>query len=157
MKKREGDQVRDGEVIAIVEPPAALLEPVVFVPSQSGKRIRPGMEAQISPSTVKREEYGFIKGLVASVGDYPVSPDAVMTTLRNADVAKQFLGDSSKIEVRIALLTAAATPSGYAWSSSSGPPFKIDGGTPVTVSIVVDRRPPITKVLPLVRGAIAGG
>jgi HlyD family secretion protein len=157
MKKREGDQVHDGEVIAIVEPPAALLEPVVFIPSQSGKRIRPGMEAQISPSTVKREEYGFIKGMVASVGDYPISPDAVMATLRNADVAKQFLGDSSKIEVRIALLTAATTPSGYAWSSSSGPPFKIDGGTPVTVSIVVDRRPPITKVLPLVRGAVAGG
>jgi HlyD family secretion protein len=156
MKKRQNDQVHDGDVIAIVEPPASVLEPVVFVPSQSGKRIKPGMEAQISPSTVKREEYGFIKGLVASVGEYPISPDAVIATVKNTDVARQFLGDTSKIEVRITLRTAAATPSGYAWSSSAGPPFKIDGGTPVTVSIVVDRQRPIRKVLPFVRGTIGG-
>jgi HlyD family secretion protein len=156
IKKREGDQVRDGEVIAIVEPPAALLEPVVFVPSDSGKRIKTGMEVQVSPSTVKREEYGFIKGSVESVGEYPVSPDAVIATVQNTELVKQFLGSSSKIEVRVALLAAAGTPSGYSWSSSSGPPFKIDGGTPVTVSIVVDRRPPISKVLPLVKGALGG-
>jgi len=156
MKKRAGDQVHDGDVIAIVEPPAAMLEPVVFVASESGKRIKAGMEVQVSPSTVKREEYGFIRGSVGSVGEYPISPDAAMATVKNPELVKEFLGDSSKIEIRIALLTADGTPSGYSWSSSSGPPFKIDGGTPVRVSIVVDRRPPISKVLPFAKGVLGG-
>jgi len=156
IKKREGDQVHDGDVVAIVEPPAVLLEPVVFVPSESGKRIKTGMEVQVSPSTVKREEYGFIKGSVGSVGEYPVSSEAAMATVKNPELVRQFLGESSKIEVHIALLTADGTPSGYSWSSSSGPPFKIDGGTTVRVSIVVDRRPPISKVLPIIKGAIGG-
>jgi HlyD family secretion protein len=154
MKKRQGDQVHDGDVIAIVEPAAAQLEPVVFVPAESGKRIKTGMEVQVSPSTVKREEYGFIKGSVGAVGEYPISPEAVMATVKNTELTNQFLGERSKIEVRVTLATSPNTPSGYSWSSSSGPPFKIDGGTQVTVSIVVDRRPPISKVLPLVKTAI---
>src|SRR5579864_2718658 len=49
VKKSVGDRVRNGEVVAIVEPPSSTLEPVVYVNSSSGKRIKPGMEAQISP------------------------------------------------------------------------------------------------------------
>jgi HlyD family secretion protein len=154
VKRAVGDRVRLNEVLAVVEPPSAVLEPVVYVNSEVGKRIKPGMEAQVSPSTVKREEYGFMKGDVRSVGEYPVTPEAVLAVVANAALATELLGNTAKLEVRVALRPDPKTPSGFAWSSSTGPPFRIDSGTRVTVSIVVDRRAPVTYVLPAIRGAL---
>jgi len=152
VKKNVGDRVRNGEVMAIVEPPSSTLEPIVFVSSSSGKRIKPGMEAQISPSTVKREEYGFMKGTVRSVSEYPVTADAAMSYISNASLVQELLGSSSKLEMRAALIPDQKAPSGFQWSSSSGPPFKVDTGTRVTVSVVVDRKRPISYVLPILKG-----
>lgn len=151
LRKQVGDRVTPGEVLAVVEPPSAQLEPLVYINAAVGKRIRPGMEAQISPSTVRREEFGFLVGTIRSVGDYPVTPQAVQAAVANEALARQLLGDAPRIEVWATLQPHAHTESGYTWSSSSGPPFKIDSGTVVAVSVVVDRRPPIAYVLPLVR------
>ena len=154
VKKRAGDRVTAGEAIAVVEPPSAMLEPLVYVNASLGKRIKPGMEAQISPSTVRKEEYGFLVGKIRTVGEYPVTPQAVRSAVANEALANQLLGESSKIEVWASLRANPATPSGYTWSSSSGPPFKIDGGTQIIVSVVVDRRPPISYIIPMLRGAV---
>ncbi len=154
LKRAAGDRVHNGEVLAVVEPVSSTLEPVVFVDSAVGKRIKPGMEAEISPSTVKREEYGFMRGKVRSVGDYPVTPEAVAAIVPNSALVQEFLGPSSKLELRAALIPDPATRSEYKWSSSSGPPFKVDAGTRVIVSIVVERRAPISYVLPLLRGTL---
>jgi HlyD family secretion protein len=156
IKKRPGDRIANGEVVATIEPPSATLEPVVYVNSSTGKRIRARMETQISPSTVRREEYGFMRGEIVSVGEYPVTPEAVQSTVANQALAQELIGSSSKIEVRVALKPDANTPSGYAWSSSSGPPCRVEGGTRVVVSVVVERKAPITYVLPILRGAMGG-
>jgi HlyD family secretion protein len=154
LKKRVGDRVSEGEAVAVVEPPSASLEPLVYVNAALGKKIRPGMEAQIAPSTVKIEEYGFLRGTIKSVGDYPVTPQAVSSALANDALARELLGESAKIEVWATLVLDPKTPSGYGWSSSSGPPFKIDSGTQITVSVVVDRRAPITYIIPMIRSAV---
>jgi HlyD family secretion protein len=154
LKKSIGDRVVNGEVLALVEPPSSVLEPIVFVASATGKRIKPGMEAQISPSTVKREEYGFMKGTVSFVGEYPVTPDAAMAVVANTALVQELLAGGAKIELRAALNTDGETPSGYQWSSSSGPPYKVDSGTAVVVSVIVDRRAPISYVLPILKGTL---
>ncbi len=77
LRKRAGDFVRTGEVVAVIEPPSSAIEPVVYIDSANGKRVKPGMEVQVSPSTVRREEYGFMKGEIQVVGDYAVTKDAV--------------------------------------------------------------------------------
>ncbi len=154
IKRHPGDRVTEGEAVAVIEPPSAVLEPLVYVNAALGKRIKPGMEAQISPSTVKKEEYGFLRGSIRTVGDYPVTPQAVHAAVANEALAQQLLGESAKIEVWAQLMLNASTPSGYGWSSSAGPPFKIDSGTQITVSVVVDRRAPISYVIPMLRGAL---
>jgi HlyD family secretion protein len=151
IKKRIGDSVTAGEVIAVVEPEAAEMEPVVYVNSTTGKQIKPGMEAQVSPSTVKREDYGYMKATIDYVGEYPVTPQAVQSSVANQALAQELIGASAKIEVRAKLSRSKQTTSGYAWSSSGGPSFRIQSGTRVTVSVVVDRRRPITFVLPIIR------
>ena len=151
IKKRIGDSVASGEVIAVVEPEAAEMEPVVYVNSSTGKQIKAGMEAQVSPSTVKREDYGYMKATIDYVGEYPVTPQAVQSSVANQALAQELIGASAKIEVRAKLSRSKNTTSGYAWSSSGGPSFRIQSGTRVTVSVVVDRRRPITLVLPIIR------
>lgn len=154
IKKRPGDSVITGEVLAVVEPESADLEPVVYVTSTSGKQIQPGMDAQVSPSTVKREEYGFMTAKVVSVGQYPVTPEAVQSAVANNALAEELIGNAAKIELRAQLQPNPATPSGYTWSSSTGPGFRILSGTRVEVSVVVDRRAPIALVLPLMRRTV---
>jgi HlyD family secretion protein len=155
VKKSVGDRVANGEVLAIIEPPSSILEPVVYVSSINGKRIKPTMEAQISPTTIRREEFGFIKGDVQSVGSYAVTPEGVQAVVANSALAKELIGTQSKLEVRIKL-RLAPTASGLEWSTSGGPPFKIDSGERLNVSFVVDRKPPIAYVLPFLKSSMGG-
>jgi len=149
VKKRVGDQVQEGEVVATVEPPGAGIEPVVYINSGNGKRIKAGMEALVLPLTVRRDEYGFMKAKIGVVGEYPVTADAVKALTGNDQLVQELLAQSTKIEVHAVLEPNPKVPSGYSWSTSSGPPFQIDGGTRVTVAVIVDRKPPISYVLPI--------
>jgi HlyD family secretion protein len=154
VKKASGDTVRPNEVVAVVEQTSSAFVPVVYVESTIGKKIQKGMEAQISPLTVKREEFGFLRAVVAEVGDYPVTPERIMQVVGNESLARELLGKTSKIEVRFDLIEATDTPSGYRWSSSSGPPFRIGSGTRLSAAVVVERRKPYTYVLPSIKQAI---
>ena len=124
---------------------------VAFVGADLGKRVSVGMHSEVSPTDVKREEYGFMLADVATRSDYAATAEYVMSQLRNEAIVKQLMGQGAVFEVRATLKEAPDTPSGFAWSTSKGPPFKISGGTLVSVAIVVDRKPPITFVMPFLK------
>ena len=82
-----------GNVVAVGEPILTLdltgravkdLEAVIYVASLHGKQIRPGMEIQIAPSTVKREEYGLMVGRVTYVSDFPATSKGMRRVLRTS-------------------------------------------------------------------------
>ena len=50
-----------------------------YVPIGTSKRLSPGMEVQVSPDYADREEYGYIKGSVVSVGSKIVTEDYLMS------------------------------------------------------------------------------
>jgi HlyD family secretion protein len=154
VRVRRGDTVQAGQTLAIVEPEDAAMQSVVYFDARTAKQIRPGMEAQISPTDIKREEYGFIKGTVQFVGEGPVSIEKVRQDLANQALAQEIYGQTAKIEIRAKLNENANTPSGLEWSSSIGPAFQINSNTRINVEVVVDRRPPYTYVLPIIRGAV---
>ena len=109
------------------------------------------MEARISPYTVKKEEYGFMKGTVRLVGDYPVTADAANAIVANPTLVGELIGQTAKLEMRATLSPDPKAVSGFEWSSSGGPPYKVESGTRVTVSVVVDRKRPISMILPILR------
>lgn len=157
LRRRVGDFVRNGEVVAIIEPPASTIDPVVYINSANGKRVKQGMEVQVSPSTVRREEYGFMRGEIQVVGEYPVTEEAVKSVTANDQLAKELLQSGTKIEVHVGLIQNSKTASGYAWSSSDGPPFKIEGGTKVSVSVVAAKTSPFNYyVTPIFRNMLGG-
>ena len=59
-----GDVVNPGTAILSVEVLSENLQAVLFVPASTGKKVQPGMTVRLSPSTVKREEYGSLLGRV---------------------------------------------------------------------------------------------
>jgi len=149
---RVGDQLNTGARIFSMTPLQPELKAVVYIPSgQGGKKVEPGMKVQITPATVKRDEFGFILGRVNWVAPYPATRESMRTVLGNEDLVKHFSKENPPIVVHAALLTDPRTPSGFKWSSREGPPFKITMGTLVSAEVVVREQRPISLVIPYMK------
>ncbi|MDD2902808.1 MAG: NHLP bacteriocin system secretion protein [Syntrophales bacterium] len=149
---RVGDQLQGGNRIFSMEPLQPELRSVVYIPSgQGGKKVEPGMKVQISPATVKRDEFGFILGRVTWVSPYPATKESMLSILGNEGLVKQFSKDTPPIVVHADLITDPHTPSGLKWSSREGPPFRITAGTLVSGEIVVREQRPISLVIPYLK------
>lgn len=127
------------------------LEAVVYVPAQFGKRVRPGMRIQVAPATVRAEEFGMITGRVTSVSAYPATPRGMQRMLKNDQLVSALSGGGAPYEVHATLALDPATPSGYRWTSSHGPPLTIQSGTLAGAQVIVDSQRPIARVIPLLR------
>jgi multidrug efflux pump subunit AcrA (membrane-fusion protein) len=143
-----GGVVETGATIASVEDLGKPLEAVIYMPASTGANVRPGMEVQVSPSSLSREQYGFIRGTVRSVASFPSTFQSMMRVLANEQLVREFLEAGTPVEVRIDLAPDPATPSGYRWSSSSGPPFAIDSGALCQATITLEEQRPINLVFP---------
>ena len=151
VNKRIGDTLNPNDVVAVLESTDATVEVVAFVDAAVGKRIMADMPTEVSPTNVKAEEFGFMLATVTNRSEFPADPTYVMNQLRNEAVAKKLIGQSAVTEVRARLKVKETTPSGFEWSTSTGPGFKIGSGTLVSIAVVVDRKAPITMVMPFLR------
>jgi HlyD family secretion protein len=146
-----GDVVSPGTGILNLEVVSEDLMAVLFVPATAGKRVQPGMTARISPSTVKREEFGSILGRVTWAAEYPSTSRGMVRLLGNEELARKLMEAGPPIQVNVALERDPSTSSGFRWSSSKGPSLKISSGTLATGGIVVREEAPINLVIPKVR------
>jgi HlyD family secretion protein len=113
---------------------------VVYVSAEDGKKLRPGMAAEISPSTTRREEHGFIRGDVEWVADTAASSAGLLRTLQNDQLVRSFTQTlGTPFEVRIRLEADPSGPQGLAWSSGHGPGFSVESGTLAETAVTVRR------------------
>jgi multidrug resistance efflux pump len=143
-----GSVLPAGGAVASLEALDKPLEAVIYMPAASGKNVRPGLDVQVSPANLSREEYGFMRGKVRSVATFPASFGAMMLVLGNEQLVHEFLADGTPIEVRIDLEPDATTPSGYRWSSSAGPSAAVNSGTLCDATITLSEQHPIELVFP---------
>jgi HlyD family secretion protein len=127
------------------------LEAVIYVPSAQGKQIKVDMSVMLAPSTVKREEYGMLVARVTSVSEFPATSRSMMRILKNDKLVASLAGNDAPYEIRADLLIDERTASKYRWSSSQGPPLRIQSGTVAVAQISVATRRPIDMVFPLIR------
>lgn len=127
------------------------LEAVLYVPSIDGKKVRRGMPVQISPTTIKREEHGFMEATVSRVSDFPATPEAMARVLKNQHLVQMLSGGGAPYETYASLKLDPASASGFRWSSSRGPDTGIQSGTICTATIKVEERRPAELVLPILR------
>jgi HlyD family secretion protein len=148
-----GDVVNPGTAILSVEVLSENLQAVLFVPASEGKKVQPGMTVQVSPSTVKREEYGSMLGKVTWVAEFPSTSRGMIRLLGNEALVTRLMQQGPPIQVNVELARDSSTPTGYRWSSSRGPSLKISSGTLASGDIVVQEDRPFRLVIPKVREA----
>ena len=151
LKVAPGALVQSGTPILSLQADVAGLQALLYIPADKAKQIRPGMAAEISPASIKREEFGYIRGEVSFVPDYPTTEAALMRVLENAPLVQAIGAAGPVMEVQVELETDPATPSGFRWSSPRGAPVKLSGGTMISGEVVTEDRRPITLVIPYLR------
>jgi HlyD family secretion protein len=161
IKVTAGSLVTQGASLALVEQSVGAdaagdgrVQALIYVAAAEGKQIQVGMQAQVVPSTVKREEYGFAIGKVSYVSEYPSTPQSMAMLLQNDALVRDLAGAQPPVEVR-ATLIPANNFSGYMWSSAAGAPVKIRAGTVCSGEIVVRTQRPISLVIPLLKKSLA--
>jgi HlyD family secretion protein len=152
--------VEKGAPVVLLRPPVRErppMEAIVFVPAGQGKKIRVGDSVQVSPDTVKRQEYGYIRGVVRSASEIPATERAMFAELKHKTLVDSFLARFSGqavLSVHVDLLKAPTAPSApapvneLAWSSSSGSSQRVSNGTLCSAEIVVEKRPLIVLAMP---------
>ena len=103
------------------------------------------------PDSVKRAEYGSMKGRIFRISAQDVSDEDVDRILHNRELTKSLFNGQQALFARIELTATKDNPSGFEWWSGKGPPYKISAGTLATVDVVVERVRPITLVIPALR------
>lgn len=149
----------DGQLVSVglrvgviaAENDSGSLEGITYFSIGDGKKVKPGMQIQITPQTVKRERFGGIIAKVKSVSPFPVTQDGAVALLGNEELVKGLSAQGPMLEITAELQSSAANFSGYEWSSSKGPDLKITPGTTTVARVVVEERAPITFLLPILR------
>lgn len=151
VRYNEGDAIKEGETLMNVAIIGQGIDAMVFIPAENGKRVQQNMDALVEPTTVKKEEFGSMKGKVIAVADYPSTAESMMTILQNKELIEQFSQKKVQIAVRIKLLEDAKTFSKFRWTSSKGPQQFITPGTLVAATITVRTQAPISLIIPALR------
>lgn len=128
------------------------MEARLFLSPSQGKLVQKDMEVQISPVSVKKEEYGFVVARVGSVSPFPSTPQGMLGVLENPTLVAEFSQGGAPIEVIAELARNTNTASGFRWSSVKGPPVGITSGTMCEAWITLTNQRPISFVLPIFNG-----
>lgn len=147
----QGDVAQAGMTVVTLEPEEPEIKATILLPAQTGKKVKPGMAAYVSPSTAQKEEYGCIYGVVTEVSAFPASMEGMVKSIGATQFIQSLVssGQGVVISVEVALLRDPATPTGYQWSSSQGPSgVRIEPGTLCSGEVVVKRRKPLELVFP---------
>ena len=151
VKASIGAVLGPGQPVVSIRTGEEALGVLIYVPPADGKRVETGMEALVTPATVRREEYGSLKGRVESVSSFPVSTRGMVAVLQNADLAKTFSEDGPPYSGRIVLEADPSTASGFAWTSPKAGGQTLSSGTLAKVEVKVESQAPITLVVPLLK------
>jgi multidrug efflux pump subunit AcrA (membrane-fusion protein) len=140
----EGSRVVPGILLAEILPVSRgsrdPIEVIAYVSLYEAQRIEVGMPVEVSPLNIPQQEFGFLRGTVRSVGQFP----------SNTTLASNFMVDNLPvIEVRVTLEPDESVSSGYTWSIGSGPDRPLQVGVAATVNVIVDTQRPIERILPI--------
>jgi len=153
LKVNRGDVVVSGTSLAVLSPVGNSSEAdygTLYVSPADGKRIKTGMKVELVPSTLKREQYGALLGVVEFVSAVPSTLESMQRNIKNAQLVKRLSGTGAPFEVRVSFTKNSKNISGFEWSASKGPSSKISPGTLFAGDIVVNRKTLLELLFPFV-------
>jgi HlyD family secretion protein len=151
VKISSGSVLAVGTPVVEIESEGSNLQALIYIPADQGKRIKPGMQVNIEPSTVKREEFGMMLGKIETVSNFPMTPQGMVAVLHNDSLVTRFSRDGAPYAATVVLDDDSSTASGYRWAVGQGPATRLTSGTLVRAEITTRRQRPLDLVIPLIR------
>jgi HlyD family secretion protein len=148
VKVSAGSVLTVGTPVIAIESEGTTLDALIYVPTEQGKSVKPGMEVRVEPSTVKREEFGSMVGTVVNISEFPITPQGMAAVLHNDNLVNRFSKDGARYAATVRL-EQDATPSGYRWAVGNGPTIHLTSGTLTRAEITTRKQRPIDLVIPL--------
>ncbi|MER6050204.1 HlyD family efflux transporter periplasmic adaptor subunit [Streptomyces sp. NPDC001793] len=145
-----GSVVTTGADLASVERTGGPRDPLtatLYVPAESAATLPAGAAVDLTVASAPSQRFGVLRGHVATVGRAAQSRQRISSFLGSAQLGEQFSRAGQPIAVLVRLDTAP-TASGYAWSTSGGPPFALDSMTQATAAVHLAAQHPIDWLLP---------
>jgi hypothetical protein len=145
-----GQVVGAGSTVLTVERtdgPNNRMVALLFVPASDAAEVAPGMKADISVSSAPSAAFGLLQGQVASVSQYPLDPASLNNLLGGDPALSGYTSSAAPLLVTVDLTPRAGTPSGFAWTSTEGPPESLSSLTSVTATISLGSQTPVSFVL----------
>jgi HlyD family secretion protein len=132
------------------------LHAVIFLSSNDGKKInlkqKDSIEVLVSPVTIKPQEFGYIKGHVRYISEYPSSRQGMMRILKNELMVNLLSQQGAPFEMYVELNeNSDNNNNGFYWTSGNGPEMDIYAGTPCFALTTIMEQRPITLVLPALK------
>lgn len=133
-----GNVIDIGETLYLLEPAGVSgASPVafVFVASEDVAGVAPGMTVDLTFDAVPAAAFGVLRGKVSDVDAFPLDRAAIVQLLSDGDYADSLLADGEPVLVTVTPNVDASTPSGYEWSTVTGPPFELPAAARFTALI----------------------
>ena len=118
-----------------------------IVSAEIAARLEEGMAVQVSPQNADSETYGYAKGEVESISQYPASRDEVLALLKNDQLTSDVMGNASGLLVIIYMQQSDTSKSGIVWSGSRGNEVEIKPGTAAAAQVIIKNQRPIELIL----------
>jgi HlyD family secretion protein len=151
IKVSPGSVLNVGTPVIVVETEGATLDAILYVAADRGKSVKPGMEVRLEPSTVKREEFGTMVGIVESISEFPITPQGMAAVLHNDSLVTRFSKGGAPYTASVRLKRDDNTVSGYRWAVGKGPALRLTSGTLTKAEITTRERRPIELIVPMLK------
>ena len=124
----------------------------VYIDAEYIADVRIGNEAIVTPAGFSSTQFGGIKGEVTDISETTQTAGQILKTLGVDTVAQSIQKtNNSPFLITVKLKKSRSTPSGYEWTSSVGPDFKIPVTTIMNATIITKRISPAAMALPALR------
>lgn len=120
---------------------------VVYVPGDTVTSIRAGSRVDLTVANVPVTTFGVLRGQVSAVDSLESTRRDISDFLGDDDLAASLTAGGPRYRVLVDL-AAGATRSGYQWSTTTGPPFRIGSRALVLGKIAQPPIHPIDWVMP---------
>lgn len=134
----KGSAIVVGDTVATVVPESfgSYNEVFLYMPKELAGAFETGMQAQITPSFVSREEYGYMEGVVSSISPYLISDNYILKHMGTLNYVDGLRESGNCVEIVIQLDVAADENGGYVWSNPKGNDLKVKSGDRCSVRII---------------------
>lgn len=134
----KGTAIVVGDTVATVVPESfgSYNEVYLYMPKEEAGAFEPGMEAQITPSYVSREEYGYMSGVISSISSYLISDNYILKHMGTLNYVDGLRESGNCVEIVLQLDVAADEAGGYVWSNPKGEDIKVKSGDRCSVRII---------------------